>query len=178
MEQDQYGWWGRRWHGDPIHQGWRGFQAKRGDIGPILLGVLAEKPMHGYEIIRELENKSHGMWRPSPGSVYPTLQLLEEQDFVTSHEDGGKKIYTITEAGRAEAKQRQDNAPWEWNKDKVGKVVKLKVSLGETSNMFWQILHSGSDAKMDQATAVLDEAKAKLQRIIDAKETKEDEASE
>src|ERR1700745_1834563 len=104
MERDDFENWGGSWHGH-MFRGWYGYQAKRGDMSPILLRVLAEKPMHGYEIIRELEKKSHGFWRPSPGSVYPTLQLLEEQDLVTSRDEGGKKVYTLTDAGSEEAKK-------------------------------------------------------------------------
>ena len=64
-------------------KGWRGSRARRGDMVPIILRALLEKPMHGYEIISELEEKSFGYWWPSAGSIYPNLQLLEEQGFVT-----------------------------------------------------------------------------------------------
>ena len=71
---------------------------RRGDMKFLLLEVLKEGPRHGYEIISELENRFRG-YRPSPGSVYPTLQMLEEGGFVTSEEVDGKKVYTITDAG-------------------------------------------------------------------------------
>ena len=69
---------------------------------PAILGALNEKSMHGYEVIAYLEEKTHGVWRPSPGSVYPTLQLLEEKDLVACTESEGKKVYTLTAAGETE----------------------------------------------------------------------------
>lgn len=59
--------------------------------------------MHGYEMIQEIGERSGGAWRPSPGSVYPTLQLLEDEGLIVSESEGGKKLFTLTEAGRAEA---------------------------------------------------------------------------
>jgi len=72
---------------------------RRGDVRVALLIALLDGPGHGYELIQALETKAEGRWRPSPGSVYPTLQMLEEGGFVTSQEIDGKKVYTITEAG-------------------------------------------------------------------------------
>src|SRR5918997_4520615 len=78
---------------------------RRGDIKFHLLEILKETPRHGYEIISELEKQSGG-YRPSPGSVYPTLQMLEEGGYLTSEQIEGKKVYTITEAGRKLLKER------------------------------------------------------------------------
>ena len=68
--------------------------------------------MHGYEIIQEIAERSAGAWKPSPGSVYPTLQLLADEGLITSAESGGKRLFTLTESGRAEADAGPD-APWE-----------------------------------------------------------------
>ena len=89
---------------------------RRGDIRTALLGALTDGPAHGYEIIGRLEEKSGGMWRPSPGSVYPTLQLFEDEGLVRSEQRDGKRVYELTDAGRAEAAERAErfgNAPWE-----------------------------------------------------------------
>jgi DNA-binding PadR family transcriptional regulator len=72
----------------------------RGDMKYALLWLLQERPMHGYEMIKALEQRSGGFYSPSPGSIYPTLQMLEEGGFVTSNEVEGKKVYTITDTGR------------------------------------------------------------------------------
>jgi DNA-binding PadR family transcriptional regulator len=76
-----------------------------GSIVPNVLKALEEKPMYGYEVIQHFERKSHGFWRPSPGSVYPVLQSLEEQELVTSQEINGKRVYEITDAGRTRLKK-------------------------------------------------------------------------
>ena len=73
----------------------------RGDMKYVLLELVQERPMHGYEMIKALEEKSSGFYSPSPGSVYPTLQMLEDRGFVTVQEVEGKKVYSITDAGRA-----------------------------------------------------------------------------
>ncbi len=72
----------------------------RGGFKFLILDLLKDKPRYGYEIIRELEEKFHGFYAPSPGIVYPTLQWLEEMEYVTSSHQENKKIYTITDAGR------------------------------------------------------------------------------
>ena len=68
--------------------------------------------MHGYEMIQELEARTGGVWRPSPGSVYPTLQLLEDEDLITGEEGEGRRRFALTDAGRAEAERQDQQAPW------------------------------------------------------------------
>jgi DNA-binding PadR family transcriptional regulator len=80
----------------------------RGDLKYVILDLLQDGPRHGYDIIRALEDRFHGLYSPSPGSVYPTLQLLEDQGFVTSRQEDGKRVYTITDAGRAFLSERSD----------------------------------------------------------------------
>lgn len=107
---------GRGGHG-PGAGGDRGRFFGRGDMKFALLELLRERPMYGYEMIKALEEKSGGFYTPSPGSIYPTLQMLEERSFVTSQETEGKKVYSITETGSAllEEHQRQEQfsgPPW------------------------------------------------------------------
>lgn len=89
---------------------------ERGDIKYLILDLLNEKPSHGYEIIKELESRFCGFYSPSPGSVYPTLQMLEELGWVTSEERDGKKVYKITEKGKAEWKQQREKVDNIWEK--------------------------------------------------------------
>jgi DNA-binding PadR family transcriptional regulator len=77
-----------------------GHRAKRGDVRSAILALLGEKPMHGYEMIQELEERSGGRWRPSAGSIYPTLQLLEDEGLVRAQEVEGKRVFDLTDAGR------------------------------------------------------------------------------
>ena len=87
----------------------------RGDVRAAVLSLLAEEPMHGYQIIREIEDRSGGTWKPSAGSVYPTLQLLADEGLVAAEEQNGRKTYSLTEAGRATADEADAPAPWEGN---------------------------------------------------------------
>src|SRR5215204_3656251 len=89
-----------------------GTRMGRGDVRTAVLALLAEKPMHGYQIIREIEERSSGSWKPSPGSVYPTLQLLTDEGLISAEESDGRKTYSLTEAGRADA-EGAGPAPWE-----------------------------------------------------------------
>ena len=79
-----------------------------GDLRLIALALIAEQPRHGYEIIKLLEDKTAGWYSPSPGIVYPTLTFLEEAGYVTAQADGAKKLYTITEEGRAHLEENRD----------------------------------------------------------------------
>ncbi|MDD5493841.1 MAG: PadR family transcriptional regulator, partial [Dehalococcoidia bacterium] len=81
---------------------------EKGDLKYVILDLLKDKPMHGYEVMRALEDRFHGFYAPSAGSVYPTLQLLEDLGHVSSSEQDGKKVYTITKAGKEFLKERSD----------------------------------------------------------------------
>jgi DNA-binding PadR family transcriptional regulator len=130
MNEESYGYGARRhWPHDHDHDhehaGRRRFgppgdapprRRRRGDIRTAVLAVLLEAPGHGYQVIQTLEERSGGSWKPSAGSVYPTLQLLEDEGMVRSSEQDGRKVYELTDAGRAEAERRVEEAgapPWE-----------------------------------------------------------------
>jgi len=81
---------------------------EKGDLKYVILDLLAEKPKHGYEIIRDLEARLGGFYSPSPGAVYPTLQMLEDMGYVTSNQMDGKRVYQITEEGRAFLAERKE----------------------------------------------------------------------
>ena len=88
------------------HAKWKIFE--RGDLKFVILRLVSEQPMHGYEVMKALEKESGGYYRPSPGSVYPTLQLLEDEGYVTVEEKDGKKVYSITDEGRAHLDENED----------------------------------------------------------------------
>lgn len=92
---------------DPFDEGGRPQRKRRGDIKFALLELLAERPRHGYELIKDLEERSGGFYRPSPGSVYPTLQLLEDEGHVVSEMVDGKKVYSVTESGKRQLQEWQ-----------------------------------------------------------------------
>jgi DNA-binding PadR family transcriptional regulator len=88
----------------------RGSSFQKGDLKYVILNLMKEKPRHGYDIIRELEEQSHGLYKPSPGVIYPTLQMLEEMGYAVSTEQESKKVYTITEEGQKFLEQQKDQA--------------------------------------------------------------------
>ena len=98
-----------RMHG-MFHGLWQESPFQKGDLKYVILDLIKDKPRYGYEIIRILEERSHGFYAPSPGAVYPTLQLLEEMGYITATQQDGKKVYTITEEGRLFLDTREEFA--------------------------------------------------------------------
>jgi DNA-binding PadR family transcriptional regulator len=168
-------------HGFPGFLG-RGPRAGRGDVRAAILALLAEQPMHGYQIMRELGERSGGVWRPSPGSIYPTLAQLEDEELVRPETgDGGRRVFALTDAGReaAEAAAAEGPAPW----DEVGvegdvTALELRDLVGQVVNAARQVLHAGESAQIAQAKDVLRDARRKLYRILaeDSPETPAGEA--
>jgi DNA-binding PadR family transcriptional regulator len=140
---------------------------RRGEIRTAILAILLDGPGHGYDLIQRLEEKSGG-WRPSPGSVYPTLQLLEDEDLVRSEDRDGKKVYELTDAGRAEVERRVEEAggaPWEGDRG-VAPNRELRDAVGHTFLAVKQIGSVGSSAQVEQAIAVLKDTRRKLYQIL------------
>src|ERR1700742_70846 len=95
-------------------RGGRGPRGRRGDVRAAVLALLADRPMHGYEMIKEIEERSEGAWTPSAGSIYPTLQMLEDEGLIRGEESGGKRRFTLTDEGRTEqAEKSGDVTPWD-----------------------------------------------------------------
>ncbi len=121
---------GRHHH---YYHGRRSNTFQKGDLKYVILGLLKDNPRHGYDIIRELEERSRGLYKPSPGVIYPTLQMLEEMGYATSSEQEGKKVYTITEAGKQflQEKTSQGGATERikrrWN---FGNIARMALSCG------------------------------------------------
>jgi DNA-binding PadR family transcriptional regulator len=142
-------------------------RGRRGNVRAGILALLTERPMHGYEIIQELESRTGGVWRPSPGSVYPTLQLLEDEGLVTSEESGGRRRFTLTEAGRAEAAQAAEQAPWaEFAQENVSSWRDIQQAGFGAMNALRQVMMTGTEEQRTRAAAVLDEARRKLYAIL------------
>ncbi|MEZ5322284.1 MAG: PadR family transcriptional regulator [Microthrixaceae bacterium] len=140
---------------------------RRGDIRTAVLAVLAEQPRHGYEIIQALEEKSGGAWRPSPGSVYPMLQMLEDEGLARPNERDGKRVYELTDAGRAEATERMTDAggpPWAGG-DGSGGLRMAMMQLGAAAR---QIGMAGSREQVEQAVAIVNEARKQIYRLLAA----------
>jgi DNA-binding PadR family transcriptional regulator len=143
-----------------------GGRARRGDVRTAVLRLLAEQPMHGYQIIQELSSRSGGAWSPSAGSVYPTLQLLADEGLVTSEESAGKKVFSLTEAGTAIVAETADQpAPWDEaaSADSGGGLREQMPRIGAA---VWQIATTGDAEKIARATTILAEARKQLYAIL------------
>jgi DNA-binding PadR family transcriptional regulator len=144
-----------------------GSRAGRGDVRSAVLALLAEQPMHGYQIIREIDERSGGSWKPSAGSVYPTLQLLSDEGIITAEESGGRKTYALTEAGRDEVAESGATAPWQTGESTehpgITALPKAGVELAQAAA---QVGRTGSPEQVQQAVAVLDEARKRLYAIL------------
>ena len=138
---------------------------RRGDVRVAILIALTDGPGHGYELIQTLEAKSGGRWRPSPGSVYPALQLLADQGFVTSTEQDGKRVFEITDTGRAEAERliAEQGLPWEESKSEHGD---LRIAVRDLHLAARQVGITGSPEAVIQATAIITEARKALYRLL------------
>jgi len=149
-----------------------GPRASRGDVRAAILALLAESPMHGYQIIKEIEQRSGGVWTPSPGSVYPTLQQLEDEDLVTSDSSAGKKVFALTEAGQAANNSRSaSRAPWEEVGDEVDDtLIELRDGVGQVVSAVHQIARGGTATQIAAAKQVLADARRALYRLL-AEET-------
>jgi DNA-binding PadR family transcriptional regulator len=152
-----------RGHGGP---GGRG-RGRRGNVRAAILALLTERPMHGYEMIQELDQRTGGVWRPSPGSVYPTLQLLEDEGKIAVEESGGRKAYTLTEAGQEEATAAAANAPWaEFSEETVSSGHNTREAVTGIMMALRQIGFERNQEQWQRAVDVLNETKRKLYAIL------------
>jgi DNA-binding PadR family transcriptional regulator len=140
----------------------------RGDVRTAILALLAEEPMHGYQLIGEIQKRSGGMWRPSPGSVYPTLQLLADEGLVRSEEAGERKTYVLTGAGREAAEDAAASLPWEsptlqQQAERASALPKAGMKLARA---LAQLSHDGSPEAVEQAVRIVDEARRKVYAIL------------
>lgn len=142
-------------------------RARRGDVRAAVLRLLAEQPMHGYQIIQELSARSEGAWSPSPGSVYPTLQLLADEGLVTAEETGGKRVFSLTEAGAAAAAETAEQpAPWDEAAQGDTGANEYRSAAGKLVQAVFQIGKSGTAEQRAAAIEILTDARKKLYTIL------------
>jgi DNA-binding PadR family transcriptional regulator len=144
-----------------------GPRARRGDIRAAVLALLSERPMHGYEMIKELEERTKGAWIPSAGSVYPTLQLLEEEDLISAEEIGGKRRFTLTATGEKARSGHEGAPPWEQVTTGADpEVVRLKRSLQQLNHSIAQVFHVADEGQRKRVRELLDEARRGVYAIL------------
>jgi DNA-binding PadR family transcriptional regulator len=163
-------WMGPMFGGMPGGPGFgRRRRANRGDVRTAALLLLGEEPRNGYQIMQELEERSEGMWRPSPGSVYPALQQLEDEGLIRSEEAEGRRLYHLTDAGRAYVAERPEDqpAPWETFTDTLSdQHAETGALMRDVGLAFVQVLRAGSEAQVAEAGKVLAETRRALYRIL------------
>jgi len=179
MSRHRHGWRpGARPGGLGVGPGFGGFpdgpggprrRMRRGDVRAAILVLLAEQPYNGYGLMREIEHRSEGVWRPSPGSVYPALAQLEDEGLVRADAPGGRKEYALTDEGTAhvEANREALGEPWAGLGREVGEGrLELRGLLGQLGAAAMQVATAGTDAQVAQARQVIVDARKALYRLL------------
>jgi DNA-binding PadR family transcriptional regulator len=161
-----------RW-GRPFFGGRGGFpgapRARRGDVRAAALLLIAEGPLNGYQLMQEIEKRSEGLWKPSPGSIYPALAQLEDESLIRAHEAGDRRTYVLTDAGRAYIEEHRGElaAPWEQMADSadddVGALFREMRRVGMAAA---QIGHLGNANQIAKARSTLAEARRGLYSLL------------
>jgi DNA-binding PadR family transcriptional regulator len=153
-------------------------RARRGDVRVAILAVLADGALNGYQVIQEIADRTGGAWRPSPGSVYPTISQLEDEGLVEGDDDRGRRTLRLSDSGRAYLEQHEDEVAGVWapfaEKPAEGRddgdvgvdFASLKPELGRVMNAVWQIITTGTEGQRRSAVGVLVEARRALYRIL------------
>jgi DNA-binding PadR family transcriptional regulator len=147
----------------------RGPRARRGDIRAAILALLKEEPRNGYQIMQELKQRSQGVWNPSPGSVYPALQLLEDERLIANEDGAGGRIYALTSQGKAYVKEHADEiaAPWEALSNAAGDVFVEMMSLfHQLGAAAMQVVQAGNAVQIAKAKKVLVATRRSLYEIL------------
>jgi DNA-binding PadR family transcriptional regulator len=157
----------------------RGPRARKGDVRAAMLVLLAEEPRNGYGLMQEIESRSGGVWRPSPGSVYPALQQLEDEGLVRSVESGGRRQYELTDEGRAYVDEHRETLaePWAEVAGEMGSgVFELRSLASQVTAALMQVAFAGSEAQVEEAKKVLADTRRALYRILAEDDPGDDDA--
>ena len=146
----------------------RGPRVRRGDVRAAILDVLSVQPMNGYQIIQQIADRSGGAWKPSPGSVYPTLQQLEDEGLVEGVEDEGKRLLRLTEAGREYVADHPEEMAATWRAFEAGgeETHELKPVIGQVMAAVWQVVMSGNRQQQAEAAEILADARRRLYGLL------------
>ena len=141
---------------------------RRGEIRTALLTLIAEEPRNGYQLMQTIEERSRGLWRPSPGSAYPTLAQLEDEGLIRSIERDGTKLFEVTDQGREHVEQNATRTPpWEQDEEGDGRsipeIASLVVQIGKAA---WQVAHEGDERQVEKACETLAETRRALYGIL------------
>jgi DNA-binding PadR family transcriptional regulator len=149
----------------PFPQGGR--RRRRGEARAAILALLAEQPMHGYQIMQQLNIRTRGMWRPSPGVIYPALQMLKNEGLVVDEDIDGRRVFSLSDAGRVEADRDSINSSLEHvvaSADPA--VLELRDAALEVGAAVTHIAQSGRPGQIERALEVLTDARRRLYSIL------------
>ncbi|MFN8052429.1 MAG: PadR family transcriptional regulator [Acidimicrobiales bacterium] len=146
-------------------RGGRG-RVRRGQIRTALLALLEDEPMHGYEMIRQIDERSGGSWKPSPGAVYPTLAQLTDEGLVTATDDGGKRVFALTDEGRTLVATFGDDDREPWTAEGGHPGFELRGQMHQLGLAIRGVAAAGSPAQLEQAKAILTDARRKLYALL------------
>lgn len=176
----------KRGHGHGRHgsRGRRGFmmtggpffdgkpKVGRGGVRIAILHLLNEEPMHGYQIIQEISDRTDGVWIPSPGSVYPTLQQLEDEGLVTSERMDGKNVFALTDVGVELVESESRPAPWEQMGSRVdSELIGVRDTAFEVGAALMQVARTGSPEQVAEAKAILADTKRQIYQLLARQDT-------
>ena len=159
--------WGAWWPGPPGPP--RGPKAGRGDVRAAILALLREGPRNGYQIMSEIEERSGGAWRPSPGAVYPALSQLADEGLIEAEESSGRRTFRLTDEGRQyiEAHPEAARAAWEsMTQDEPGEVPGLFVQAARLGGAIVQIAREGTPQQVHEAESILEETRRTIYQIL------------
>jgi DNA-binding PadR family transcriptional regulator len=162
--------WGRfEGRGWGPHGGGGRRRMRRGDVRAAVLVLLDEGPETGYGLMGEIEDRSEGAWRPSPGSMYPTLTMLEDEGLIRPQPGEGRTPYELTDEGRAYVEQHREKLGQPWARSTEGfggDRLELRRLIGQLGGAAFQVGVAGDDAQIAQAKEILTEARRALYRIL------------
>jgi len=166
---DPRAFWHGPWRGMGFGPGGRRSRARRGDVRAAMLLLLDEEPRNGYQLMEEIESRSGGAWRPSPGSVYPALAQLEDEGLIRSNESAGRRSFELTDEGRSYIADNRESlgSPWdEAGEDVPSDFVDLRALIGQLGMATLQVVQSGDEGQIGEAKQILAEARKALYRIL------------
>lgn len=162
--------WGAWWPGPAGPPGPpKGTKAGRGDVRAAILALLREGPMNGYQIMSEIEERSSGAWRPSPGAVYPALSQLADEGLIAGEESGGRRTYALTQAGREYIEQNPERARGAWESAEQQEAWQVPGLFAEAARLgggIVQLAHAGTPEQIRAAERLLAKARRDLYRIL------------
>ncbi|MCP3989321.1 MAG: helix-turn-helix transcriptional regulator [Actinomycetia bacterium] len=148
-------------------RGRRRNRVSRGEVRNAVLALLAEEPMHGYQVMQELEERSRGAWQPSPGSIYPTLQLMADEGLVVSESSEGKNVFSLTEQGREAARSIEQGPVWERFADEgASGPHALHRAMFQVGAAVKQVAVTGSPTQLEAANVILADTRKALYRLL------------